>query len=105
MDLTVTVNAKAFAHHTPTIGERRMKAMTNEAYLNLILKYNLNKKFIEDPKKRTVKRFVEDYAKELKTIWIPLAMQICDFVPFVFEDFLRDYAEVKKFEKRMRKKM
>lgn len=79
--------------------------MIDEKYLNLILKYNLNKKFIEDPKKRTVKRFVEDYAKELKTIWIPLARQICDFVPFVFEDFLRDYEEVKKFGRRMRKKM
>lgn len=79
--------------------------MVDEKYLNLILKYNLNKKFIEDPKKRTVKRFVEDYAKELKTIWIPLATQICDFVPFVFEDFLREYAEVKKFERRMRKEM
>lgn len=79
--------------------------MIDEKYLNLVLKYNLNKKFIEDPKKRTVKRFVEDYAKELKTIWIPLSMQICDFVPFVFEDFLRDYAEVKRVERRMRKKM
>lgn len=79
--------------------------MIDEKYLNLILKYNLNKKFIEDPKQRTAKRFVEDYAEELKTVWIPLAMQICDFVPFVFEDFLREYAEVKKFERRMRKKM
>lgn len=79
--------------------------MIDEKYLNLILKYNLNKKFIEDPKQRTAKRFIEDYAIEIKTIWIPLAMQICDSVPFVFEDFLREYAEVKKFERRMRKKM
>lgn len=85
--------------------KRIVKGMTDEKYLHLILKYNLNKKFIEDPKKRTAKRFLEDYAKELKTTWIPFAMQICDFVPFVFEDFLRDYAEVKRFEKRMRKKM
>lgn len=74
--------------------------MTNEAYLNLILKYKLNKKFIEDPKQRTAKKFVEDYARELKATWIPIALQVCDFVPFVFEDFLIDYERLKRNEKR-----